>query len=148
MSAVAVPRQDDPWYRVVRCLVLLLVASLERKIARLIAAMEALPEGARFDAEFARLDDRCYGLECLRDHYLAWLEDPSVPLPRFRAAHHGVWTGWPVARSRVRRREGSRVAGARRRGRCRCALVRPLDRPAGLAGAAAGRARRSPGLRA
>lgn len=126
MSTRPQPHQESAWFRLVRLLVLLYVRALDRRIARLIIEMHALPMDPAYDAAFARLDDRCYGLECLRDHYKAWLADPGVGLPRFLRTHEVIARRWLRARrpvlTRVWASVGCVVPPGWRHARCRCAL--------------------------
>ena len=107
MSSACPSRRDDPWLRFVRGLVVVLVAMLERRIARLIWKYEYSPDGA---CDFAALDRKISRLEDLRDAYVAWLADPEA----YAAVRAG---GAPFRRpilARVRERSrGRRVALAR-----------------------------------
>ena len=71
--------QDTAWYRLVRCLVLLYVAILDRRIAKMLQDMDRLEY---LGPAYMDLNARCYFLEDIRDAYRAWLEDPTNPLPR------------------------------------------------------------------
>ena len=79
MSSSPATHQDTAWYRLVRCLVLLYVASLDRKIARMLARLDTLEY---LSPAYMALNDTCYFYEDIRDAYAAWLVDPSSPLPR------------------------------------------------------------------
>ena len=48
------------------------------------------------DAEFDRLDAKCAYFEWVRDRYRAWLDDPSVELPRGFGANVVVWKRRPL----------------------------------------------------
>ena len=130
MSSTPATHRETPWFRFVRILVVLYVAVLDRKIARLLAVLDTLEyEDPRYDV----INERAYFLEDIRDAYLAWLEDPSNPLPQAYDPN----VRWRL-RFRIRRPRHAgaraltaRIAAARpTRARCTTAL-RPLLHPPG-----------------
>ena len=109
MPSASATIRDTPWYRLVRCLVLLYVAILDRKIAKMLAELDTLEY---LGPAYMALNDKCYFYEEIRDAYRAWLEDPSNPLPRpndpnvrareqFRTPHPGMRPHTPALRPAI-----------------------------------------------
>lgn len=128
MSSRPAPiRQDSPWFRLVRSLVLLLVARLDRRIAAMLVALDALDQD---DPRYDWLNEICYRHEDVRDYFLAWLANPTRDLLQRPSRVRVVLPRRRLVRRRAgrcaRRAMRPRVAAHGGRGRCTSGMAARL----------------------